>query len=178
MKAKIAAETYQKSLSSGIMPMMNEQEERQKQNRLHIHANISDFVTLRQVPMFEVKTQSVFPILKLLAIISSQSWPVKMVTHRFGFISDFVAFSANPKTKVSVILAWQFFIPSTNFLNNRFLQKQIHSGNAPSVVSYAAVAVFEFITNAFCPWIIFVPSFYAAADPSDLWLIQMRHKQP
>ncbi len=126
--------------------------------------------------MFEVKFEGVFPILQLLSIIGVKGWTVEVVADSFGFISDFVAFSANSKAKVGVVLAGQVFIPSASLLNNSFFKQQIHGGNAPSVFANALVAVFEFVTDAFCPWVISVPGFYAAANSCNFRLLQVRHK--
>ena len=126
--------------------------------------------------MFEIKFQSVFSILQLLPIISRKRRSVEVVANGIGFISDFVAFSADRKPKsVSYWLGKFSSHPPassiTAFFSSRFMVAM-----RLSVFAYALVAVFEFVPDAFCPRVIGVPGFYAAADSCNLWLIQVGHK--
>ena len=89
--AELTPETTQSSLSSGIMPTMNSPITANSKYGLNVHAHISDFVALRQVPMLKVEFERVFAVLQLLPIVRLQGWAVKVVTDRGWFIGNFVA---------------------------------------------------------------------------------------
>src|SRR5665647_1387189 len=125
------------------------------------------------MPMFEVEFKGVFSILQLLSIIGLKCWAVKMVAHSAGFIGDLIAFSADTKSKVSVILAWQFLVPSARFLNDSFFEQQVHCGYSTCILSYAFVTVFQFVPYTSCPRILAIPGFYAPADSCYLSLIHI-----